>query len=97
MLTFLCKVNNKNMEKKDYYSTSELAEILGISRVAVFKKIKKGNIKAIKIGRIFAIPKKEVESILGKSLTERQKKIIEKAVKKTATEYGEALKLLGDA
>lgn len=84
------------MENKQYYTVPEIAKILAISRVAVFKKIKKGQIKAIKIGRNFAIPKKEMAIILGDSLTAEQKKVIDKAVKKTILEYGEALRLLGD-
>lgn len=48
------------METKDFYTTAELAEILGISRVAVFKKIKSGAIKAQKIGRNFVIFKKDI-------------------------------------
>lgn len=51
------------MEPKDFYTTAELAEILGISRVAVFKKIKSGNIKAKKIGRNFVIFKKDIGGI----------------------------------
>lgn len=47
------------MELKDFYTTKELAKILGISRVAVFKKIKNGTIKAQKIGRNFVIFKKD--------------------------------------
>ncbi len=47
------------MEAKDFYTTKELAGILGISRVAVFKKIKNGTIKAQKIGRNFVIFKKD--------------------------------------
>ena len=47
------------MESKDFYTTKELAGILGISRVAVFKKIKNGTIKAQKIGRNFVIFKKD--------------------------------------
>lgn len=47
------------MESKDFYTTKELAEIIGISRVAVFKKIKNGTIKAQKIGRNFVIFKKD--------------------------------------
>lgn len=47
------------MEEKDFYTTKELAAILGISRVAVFKKIKNGTIKAQKIGRNFVISKKD--------------------------------------
>ncbi|MEK7659025.1 MAG: helix-turn-helix domain-containing protein [Patescibacteria group bacterium] len=48
------------MEPKEFYTTKELAELLGISRVAVFNKIKKGDIKAQKMGRNFVIFKKDV-------------------------------------
>lgn len=83
------------MENKAYFSVIEVAKILGISRIAVFKKIKSGKIKAIKIGRAFAIPKSEFESILGKILTKNQKKDIDEGVKKTIKEYGNVLELLG--
>ena len=87
----------KYMKNKDYYPISDLVKILGVSRVAVFKKIKRGEIKAIKIGRNFAIPKEEVAAILGNALTDEQKKVIDKAFKKTVADYSEVLKLLGDA
>ena len=51
------------MELKEFYTTAELAEILGISRVAVFNKIKKGEIKALKMGRNFVIFKKDIGDI----------------------------------
>lgn len=80
---------------KDYFTTGELAKILNISRIAVFKKIQKGQIKAIKIGRIYAVPKNEIPSLTGESLTQNNKEIIDKAVVKTVQEYGETLRLLG--
>lgn len=83
------------MKKSEYISISQFAEILGVSRIAVYKKIRKGQIKAIRIGRSFAIPKKYLTDIIGKTLSEKDKKIIDKAVKKTFKEYGEVLKLLG--
>ena len=83
------------MVNKDYYTTSEIANFLGISRIAIFKKIQRRQINAVKIGRNYAIPKSELESILGKSLTKEQKDLLTKAVKKTVKEYGETLKLLG--
>jgi len=83
------------MDKKDSLSTSELAKILGISRIAVYKRIKAGKIKAERIGRDFIIDKKDLGNILGKELTKEEKTEIEKAVKKTVEEYGETLKLLG--
>lgn len=83
------------MKDKKFISTIELAKILGISRIAVYKKIKKGEIKAIKVGRNFVIDKKDLGNILGKELTEKEKKEIEKAVKRVVKEYGETLRLLG--
>lgn len=83
------------MGNAKFLTVSEVAQILGISRVAVFKKIKKGQIKALKIGRNFAIPQEEVLSILGKTLTSSQKKVIEKGVKKVFEDHKTTLKLLG--
>jgi len=83
------------MERSEYISIAQFAKILGISRIAVYQKIKKGQIKAIRIGRSFAIPKKYLTDIMGKTLSEKDKKIIDEAVKKTFQEYGELLKLLG--
>lgn len=82
------------MDKK-YLTTAELAKLLGISRIAVFKKIKSGKIKAKKIGRNFIIDKKELGGILDESLTEKKKAEISETVKKIIKEYGETLKLLG--
>lgn len=81
--------------KKKLLSTIELAKILGISRIAVFKKIKSGEIKAEKIGRNFGIDQRNLGEILGNVLSEEKKHEIEKSVKKTVKEYGETLKLLG--
>lgn len=80
---------------KRFVSTTELALLLGISRQAIFKKIKAGDIKAKKIGRNFIIDKENLTEILGAVLTEKQKQEIEKSVDKTISEYGETLKLLG--
>lgn len=80
---------------QDFFSTSEVAKLLGISRIAVFKKIKSGAIKARKIGRNFAIHKNDLPDILGKTLTEEKKNAIEAAVKKAVKEYGKTLRLLG--
>ncbi len=83
------------MKNKQYISIQELANILGISRISVYKKIKSGKIKATRIGRSYAIPKRYVDNILGKVLGAEDKRTIDNAVKKTVKEYGEVLKLLG--
>lgn len=83
------------MEKKDFISTTELAKMLGISRVAIFKKIKNGQIKAVKVGRSFIIDKKDISDMVGNVLSDDKKRDIEQAVEKTVNEYGETLRLLG--
>ena len=80
---------------KKYLSTAELAKFLGVSRVAVFKKIKSGQIKAEKIGRNYIIPKEELAAILGLFVPERRKKEIDEVVRRAVKEYGSALRLLG--
>jgi len=91
----------KNKEKQ-FISVAELAKMLGISRIAVFKRIKKGQIPAEKVGRSYIILMENVDNvdkiiqgISTKILTEKDKKVIEKSVEKTVKEYGETLRLLG--
>jgi len=85
----------RKKEVVEYITIPQLAQILGISRIAVYKKVKKGKIKAIKIGRNYLIPKKYILVILGKALGEEERRQIDKAIKKTVEEYGEVLRLLG--
>lgn len=40
----------------EYYSLPEAAAILGISRIAVFKRVKKGQLEALRFGRNWAVP-----------------------------------------
>jgi|SRR3989344_6777135 len=98
MLTIAILVNieyNGTMENKKLLSTAEVAKILGISRIAVFKKIQSGDIKAKKIGRNYIIESADLSAVLGVFLSPERKKEIEKSVDKTVKEYGEALKMLG--
>ena len=83
------------MKQNEYTTIPELAKILGITRIAVYNKVKKGQIKAVKIGRNYAISRKYVDNILGTTLSLEAKAEIDKAVKKTVKEYGDVLKLLG--
>lgn len=79
----------------ELFSTTQVAHMLGISRVAVLKKIQSGTILAQKIGRNFVIRKADLPFEVGGKLTEQKKHIIDKAVQRTVSEYGEALRLLG--
>jgi len=83
------------MDEEKYISIPELAKLLGLSRIAVYYKVKAGKIKAIRIGRNYAIPTKYLQEILGKELSESEKEKIKQAVKRTVREYGDVLKRLG--
>ncbi len=80
---------------KEYLTTTELAEVLGISRIAVFQKIQEGLIPAKQSGRNYLIAKKDVEHLTHGVLRSEDKDQISAAVKKTVEEYGETLRLLG--
>ena len=84
------------MVNEKYITIPQLAELLGLSRIEVYRRVRKGRIKAEKIGRMYVIKDKEVTNILGKKPTAKDKGQIEKAVKKAVKEYGEVLRKLGE-
>lgn len=79
---------------KEYYSTSEVAQILHLSRIAVFNRIKKDTLKAEKIGRNYIISREHLLEALGKSVGKENKANIERAVDKAVKEYAKTFKLL---
>lgn len=81
--------------EKDLISTTEAAKILGISRIAVFKKIKGGKIQAQKIGRNFVIRRTDLVHLLNDALDDQKKEEINQAVQKAVREYGKTFRLLG--
>lgn len=80
---------------KKYYSTTETADILRISRVAVFNRIKTGKLPAEKIGRNYIISHEHLLEALGKSIGKEKKENIERVLDKALKEYGEVFKKLG--
>ncbi|PKN01077.1 MAG: hypothetical protein CVU77_06920 [Elusimicrobia bacterium HGW-Elusimicrobia-1] len=83
------------MAEKKYLTIPEVAKILGISRIAVYKKVRNGQMKAVKIGRNYAVSSELVTGGADKKISGRDIDTTERAVKRTVAEYGEALKLLG--
>jgi excisionase family DNA binding protein len=81
--------------EKEFYSTNEVAKIVGLSRQAIFKKIKAGKIKANKIGKSFIIPRTELPKILDRTVSDKSKNEINVTIKRLVDEYGETLRLLG--
>ena len=83
------------MTREKYITIPELAKLLGVSRIAIYNRVKKGQIPATKIGGTHVITDKTVADILGRKLTAKGKKRIDAAVERTVREYGEVLKRLG--
>jgi len=83
------------MTNEKYITIPELAELLGVSRIAIYKRVKKGQIPATKIGRTYVITDQTIANILGKNVTKKGKKQIDTTVRKIVREYGEVLKQLG--
>jgi excisionase family DNA binding protein len=81
--------------KREYLTIPQLAKMLGISRIAVYRKVRKGQIKAQKIGRNYAIPCQAIGVSRGKPLSASAKKEIEAVIQRVVREYGETLRLLG--
>ncbi len=82
------------MVERKYITIPELAKLLGLSRIEVYRKVRKGQIPAIRIGRNYAISDRDVTHILGKEMSAKDKKQVGHAVKKVVKDYGEVLKRL---
>ena len=83
------------MSQNKFLTIPQLAKILGVSRITVYKKVKSGEIKATRVGRIFVISKNDIKSLLDNTLDDEIKKLIDEAVDKTIKDYGEVLIKLG--
>lgn len=91
----MVNIDNIINMNKEFFSTADVASLLGISRVAVFKKIKAGEIKAQKIGRNFFIKNSDLPTNFSSLLSDKDKLEIKKIVKKAVLDYKETLQLLG--
>ena len=81
--------------EKNYYTVKELADIMGLSRITIFKRIKAGKIKAEKIGRNYIIYKNGLKEMFSNNLTKDDKIIIKNALKIVLNEYGDTIRMLG--
>ncbi len=84
------------MTKEKYITIPRLAELLGVSRISIYKKVKKGQIPAIRIGRNYAITDQTIAQVLGEELSAKEKRQIDTAITKTVEQYGEVLRELGN-
>lgn len=54
-------IMEKFVQEKDFYTINELARVLGISRISVFKRVRRGSIKGQKMGNNYIIFKKDID------------------------------------
>jgi excisionase family DNA binding protein len=68
------------MKSKACITIPEMAKLLGISRIAVFKKVKSGKIQAVKVWRNYVIPAKQKDKFSGGALIDKQKEEIKLSI-----------------
>ena len=83
------------VHRRRYLTTTELAKMLGMSRIAVFKRIQSGKLRAERVGRAYRIRRADLPSILGATIAPARRRMLDAAVGRVVREYGETLKLLG--
>ena len=83
------------MPIKNMYSSAEVAHILHVSRVEVFRRIKSGRIVAEKIGRNYVISHEALTEAMEKTLGVHKQQEIEKDIDKALEEYKEVFIKLG--
>ncbi len=79
-----------------FFSISEAAHIIGVSRVTVFLWIKKGLLQAQKVGRNYIITNKELlKHLKNRPINEKEKKYIKEGLEKALQDFGETIRMLG--
>jgi excisionase family DNA binding protein len=78
------------------FTTSQVANVLGVSRITIFRWIKDGTIAALRIGRNYFISEEELQKhIAARPLSDTDKSSIQKLVDKVIIDYGETIRMLG--
>jgi excisionase family DNA binding protein len=52
------------MDDKKFYSIADLADLFGVSRLTIHRRIKAGDIKAIKFGNLVRVPAASLKKYL---------------------------------
>jgi len=82
------------MVRENSLTIPELAKKLGISRVAAWSRIKKGEIPAVKVGRQYVVSARDARVAAGEELSPEHQEWLEDAVARVVREYGPVLKRL---
>lgn len=57
-------------EDKEFFTAEELAQKLRVNIMTIYRYIRRGNLKAYKIGKEFRIDKKEFDNFLSNAKTQ---------------------------
>ena len=76
-------------------SIPQLASEMGVSRVTVWQRVRRGQIAAARVGRNYVISADTVREVLGLDATPERTRRVSRAVSRAVEEYGELLKWLG--
>ncbi len=87
-------IRTKKAPPQDSLTIPQLADKLGLSRVAVWNKVKRGEIPAAKVGRQYVISARDARIAGGEELSPGRKRWLEGAVDRVVREYGPVLKRL---
>ena len=83
------------MSPKPFITIPQLAAKLGVTRAAVFRKVRKGQIAAERVGHAYLIPAEEAEAVLAGRPTASGRMFIVATVKRVVREYRPLLESLG--
>ena len=78
-----------------FISIIELARALGVTRAAIYKKIRNGQIPVEKVEGRYLISREILADSTTQGLTKKTKAEIDRGVARVVKEYGETLRLLG--
>ena len=64
----------QNKRSVTMYTVTEVAKMFSVSRQTVLKWINNGKIKAVKVVKVYRIPKEEIDSLIDKQIKEDERK-----------------------
>ena len=70
VLLNLALLQNENIRSDIMYTVTEVAKMFSVSRQTVLKWINNGKIKAVKVVKVYRIPKEEIDRLIDKQRKE---------------------------
>lgn len=64
---YVVEVESRELRKDEFVSIPELAKKMGVSRIAIYKKVKKGAIAAVKADKGYVIKKRDAMKLVSRA------------------------------